>query len=153
MIPAHSSGAASAAEMPSGTATSPLARVVMYSAYPPSMLTAGDRLVGAEDEVAAAAVRADQARAGVEADADPVADLPAGDAVADRVDPADDLVAGHDRRTGRQGAEQVVDAGHVAVADPAGLDRDPDLAGVGLGELLLDQGEHALESLHGAIRS
>jgi hypothetical protein len=82
------------------------------------------RLVGAVDEVAAAAVPALPALPAEEAHADPVAGLPAGHAGPDRVDHAGDLVPRHHRLLAGH-----LDGGGVAVADTAGMHADAYLTG------------------------
>src|SRR5581483_5446434 len=84
---------------------------------------AGDKAkVQASKKFAAAAVVAIAAVAGVPADTDTVADIPALHARTDFIDNADDLVAG-DARVLDAGVETVLGNG-VAVADAAGLNFD-----------------------------
>jgi hypothetical protein len=85
----------------------------------------------AQDEIAAPALGADTAMAPMPADADPLADAPARDLGADRVDVAGDLVTRY-ARIGDAGKEPL-DREGIAVADAAGLHFDPDLARARLG--------------------
>ncbi len=100
---------------------------------------AGDLQLGAVDGVAVAAGLAVSAAAAEPAHRDPVADLPALDAVAEGVDAAGDLVTGGDRESGagqQAGADQ-----QVGVADAARHDGDADRAGAGLAQRHFDQFE------------
>ncbi|GAA3438651.1 hypothetical protein GCM10018954_082700 [Kutzneria kofuensis] len=72
------------------------------------------------------------------ADADPVADLPHLHAVADRVDHADQFVAG---TIGCRVFPQALDGQHVGVTDAVGLHPDPHLAGRRRHQLALHQPE------------
>ena len=102
------------------------------------VVDAGDELVFAEDEVAAAAGRAVVAVAAVPAEADALAELEERDVGADGVDDAGDLVAGDARDIGVPGHMAFLGE-RVAVADAAGLHANADMAGAGIGELLLDE--------------
>src|SRR6185295_13609537 len=93
----------------------------------------GDPLLLAVDEQSAATGAALEAVAAVPADAHPVPRAPGGDAGADGVHPAGDLVAGDPWQ--REAGEPAGLHEHVAVAHPARLDLDPHLAGAGLRDL------------------
>src|SRR5207245_10998693 len=80
----------------------------------------------------------------VPADSDPLARRPSGDARADRVDGASDLVPG-DARILDAGPESELGKG-VTVTDAARLDLDAHGSGTGLGDLALDE-------LEGGIRT
>ena len=126
VMPAHSSGAASSAARSSGIAASALALTTHVVGVAAVEGDPGDAHVLAGDQVPAAARLAVAAVAAEPADADALADLPALDALAERRDPAGDLVAGDDREgDARVGA---LLGQHVAVADAAGLDPDQRLA-------------------------
>src|SRR5262249_47557316 len=75
--------------------------------------------------------------AAMPADPDPRSRRPAMDFGPDRIDCADDLVPGNARIFDIR--EQPLFGDAVAVADAAGLDLDPDLAGGGFRDLPLDQ--------------
>src|SRR3954453_6382104 len=102
--------------------------------------------VDAADEIAAPAGRAAAAVAAVPPDPDPLPDLPRHDPGAEGVDPAGHLVARHGR--GADAGEGAVLPERVAVADAAGLDPDPHLAGAGLRHLALDQLERRARLAH-----
>ena len=86
-----------------------------------------------------------------EAETDAVANLPCGDAWADRVDDADDLVTGDDRLAGI--GTNALHAEEIAVADPAAEYPDPDVARLGFDDVALDQLELTLSGdLKSAIR-
>src|SRR5205814_1858325 len=93
---------------------------------------AGDPAGLAGEEVAAAAGIAVPAIAAVPADARPLARRPPGDAGADRVDHAGDLMARHPRVLNAR--ERPLFDERVAMADAARLHLDPDRAGVGFGD-------------------
>jgi hypothetical protein len=86
-------------------------------------------LVLAVHKIAPTAPLAFAAMTTQETQADAITDLPRGDAVADRVDHADDLVARHDRPTWV--VTHALDAKHVAVADPAGMRPEPHVTRAG----------------------
>jgi hypothetical protein len=90
----------------------------------------------ASNEIAAPAIDADPAMTAMPADAGALADLPLGDAVAERVNTTRNLMTGH---------AGVVDAGEVsldgegvAMTDATSVDFDAHLAGAQLGHLALD---------------
>ena len=100
---------------------------------------AGDFFVGAGDEIAATAGFTDEAVSTVPAYADAIAFLPLGDAIADGIDYAGNLVA-RDARVDEAGPVAVFDE-VVAEADTTGLDFDADFAWTGLRDVALDQFE------------
>ena len=109
------------------------------------------RLVETVDEITTPTLRALTAVAAEVAKADPVADLPSGDPRPDRVDDADDLVAGDDGLTGIRA--HAIHAEEIAVAHPAAEDPDPDMARLWFDDLALDQLELLLSrDLESAIR-
>jgi len=86
-----------------------------------------------------------------EAEANPVADAPRRHAGADRVDYADDLVAGHDRLAGV--GTDAFPGEEIAVAYPAREDTYADMAGFGIDYLELDEFELTLSrDLKSSIR-
>ena len=102
---------------------------------------ARDPAFGAVQEVALAARCALPAVAAVPADADALALRPRGDAGADRVDAARDLVAGHARQ--RELRELAAAHEHVAVAHATRLDADAHLIRSGLRNRTVDELELA----------
>ena len=104
VMPAHSSGAAAAGSMPSGTREDEVGvdddvggvAALGGGAVAVGAGVGGDHAVEAVLLVAVAAVGALAAGVDHAADADAVADVVAGDVGADLGDDADDLVAGHD---------------------------------------------------------
>jgi hypothetical protein len=106
---------------------------------PPVEGDAGYLAVLAALEVAAPAGLAREAVTAVPAGAGAVALAPGGDALADGVDAAGDLVA-RDPGVADAGVGALLDV-VVAVADAAGVDRDTDLPGAGVGDRPLDQFE------------
>jgi hypothetical protein len=108
-------------------------------------------LVEAVHEIAAPALCALTAMATEEAKANAFADVPRRHASADRVDHADDLVAGDHRLAGI--GTDAFDPKEIAVAHPAGEDTDADMAGFGIDDLALDEFELTLTGdLKSAIR-
>jgi hypothetical protein len=96
-------------------------------------------------------LRALAAVAAEEAKANAVADAPRRHVRADRVDDADDLVAGDDRLAGI--GTDTLPGEKIAVAHPAGEDTYADMAGFGIDYLALDQLELTLtRDLKSAIR-
>jgi hypothetical protein len=86
-----------------------------------------------------------------EAKADPVAWAPGRDAGPDRVDDADDLVAGHDRSAGLW--TNTLTREEIAVAHPAGEDTRPHMAWLRVDDFALDQLELTLpRDLESAVR-
>lgn len=77
---------------------------------------------------------------------DPLLHAPPGNTLTQSVDPADDLVPGHHRHTGRPTSGHTHDPGDIAVADPARLDGDPDLPRPHRLELPLHEGESTVNS-------
>jgi len=112
---------------------------------------AGNFLVLAENEIAAAAGIASETMTAVPSDSDALAGFPIGNVRTDTVDAAGDFVSGN---------AWVLEAGpiaflyeRVAVADAAGLDLNPDLGATGLGNISFDEFEITagfadLDSLH-----
>ena len=91
---------------------------------------------------AAPALCALAAVAAEEAEAHPFADTPRRHARPDRVDGADDLVAGHDGLAGV--GTDTFGAEEIAVTHPAGENADADVPGFGLDDLALDEFELTL---------
>ena len=90
------------------------------------MLDARVFLILAMNEIACTASRAVPARAGQEANPDPLTHDPTLDPLTQRVDPADHLMAGYTRPGDR---EHAGDRRGVAMTDPTSLDTDADIAG------------------------
>ena len=90
------------------------------------MLHTGVALVGAVHEIAVAAIVAVSAVAAEKADADPLVQLPALNALSDRVDPADRFVAGHPRPLDWQDS---LHGRGVGMADAACFDADANVTG------------------------
>src|SRR5262249_52931489 len=90
------------------------------------MLDARIFLILAMNEVACTASRAVPARAGQEANPDPLIHRPTLDPLTQRVDPADHLMARYTRPGDR---EHAGDRRGVAMTDPTSLDTDADIAG------------------------
>src|SRR5580700_3826757 len=88
------------------------------------VLHAGVALVHAVHEVAIAAVFTVAAGTAEEADADPLADGPAFNPLADDVDASDRFVARHPRPPDRQ---DTLNRRGIRMAHPTGLDADPDM--------------------------
>jgi hypothetical protein len=72
-----------------------------------------------------------------EAEADAISDLPGADPVPDGVDDTDDLVAGHNRLAWV--GTHAFNTKHVAVANTAALNFDPDMTGIGRDQLAVHQ--------------
>src|SRR6266851_4707046 len=111
----------------------------------------GDFFVLAVDEIAAAAGIAGEIMTSVPSDADTLAGFPVGDVGADGVDAASDLVSGNARILEAWPIAFLYQ--HVAVADAAGFDFDPDLVAGGLGDVSFYEFEIAtgfgdLDGLH-----
>jgi hypothetical protein len=77
-----------------------------------------------------------------EAEANAFADVPHSHAGADRVDDADDLVAGHDRLAGV--GTDAFPGEEIAVAYPARKHAHSDVSGFGIDDLALDEFELTL---------
>jgi hypothetical protein len=95
-------------------------------------MNTGKRLIGTIDEVSSAAMRANAAVAGEQADSDTLSDFPTRDACAERVDSANDFMTGHARK-GHAG-HQAVNGVRVGVADAAGFDAKANPARARVGE-------------------
>jgi hypothetical protein len=91
------------------------------------------------------------AAAAVPADYDAVTDLPAGYAGTGRLDPAGQLMSGDagEADTGEVPGQDF----RVGMADAAGFDGDPDLAGPGVGRSDVHQPEFAAAGLVGLHRA
>jgi hypothetical protein len=79
-----------------------------------------------------------------EAEADAISDLPGADPVPERVDDTDDLVAGHNRLAGV--GTHALNSEYVAVANTAALNFDPDMTGIGRGQLAVHHLKLSLSS-------
>nr|WP_262401890.1 hypothetical protein [Actinomadura sp. CNU-125] len=137
VTPAHISGAAATGSRrrQRGDEPGPAEEVL---GVPAVAVDAGDLLrpARAQDLVAADAVVAASARAVDPGGADGGAGFGPGDALAERLDDAGDLVAGDRReRPERVVVVELVDLGE---AHPAGGDPDEDLAGAGRGDVAFD---------------
>jgi hypothetical protein len=97
------------------------------------------RLVEAVDEIAPPAGPALVALTTEVAHADPLTDLPTRHTVADRIDDADDLVAGNDGLAG-VGAKSL-GGDRVSVTDAATLDSNPDMVRGRVAQLAIDERE------------
>src|SRR5271169_2759997 len=104
------------------------------------MLHAGVGLVLAAHEIAVPARQAMAAAAAKEADPDPLADCPSFNAVAQRIDPTDCLVARNTRPLDRK---HTFNGRGVRMAHSAGLHADTNMAWRGIGERLFCQLEFA----------
>jgi hypothetical protein len=102
------------------------------------MMNAGELLVPAVDEIAAAALCTMSATAPEGADADTLPERPALDVIADRIDHAYRLMARHARPLDWEG---FFDRRRVGVADAASLDAKADLPRGGIDKRLLRQFE------------
>jgi hypothetical protein len=102
------------------------------------------RLVLAVHEVTATTPITRTVVSAQEAQADAISDLPAGDSVPDRVNDADDLVAGHNRHTGV--GTHALHTKHVAVAHTAALNLEPDMTGTGRDKFAVHQLKLSLTS-------
>ncbi len=111
---------------------------------------AGDELIFAEREVAATAGCAEVAVAAMPAEADALANFKERDVGADGIDDAGHLMAGNTRVSE---AGPIAELGErIAVANAAGLNANANVAGAGIGKLLLDKFECSAGSgnLHGS---
>jgi hypothetical protein len=108
-------------------------------------------LIEAVHEIAAPALCALAAVAAEEAKANAFADVPRRHVTADRVDDADDLVAGHDRLAGV--GTDTFHAEEIAVAHSACENADADVPRFGIDDLALDEFEFTLScDLESAVR-
>jgi len=107
-------------------------------------MDAGDLAFDAVDEVSRAAALTLGAMTSVPADADALADLPGGNAIADLVNPAGDLVTGNAWIL-NSGPMAVFDHG-IAVADATRFDVDADLVRRRFGQRPFNQFEVAASS-------
>src|SRR5262249_42294050 len=78
------------------------------------------------------------------AKADAISDLPGADPVPDGIDDTDDLVAGHNRLA--RVDTHTLNSKHVAVANTAALNFDPDMTGIGRDQLAVHQLKLSLSS-------
>ena len=127
MMPEHSSGAACSSAKPGGQRVRERPRRRRaYSREPAVVVPAREARRDAEVLVAAPAVRAHAARVAQPRDADPLADREACRARTERVDRADDLVAGNDVGPARR--EVALGEVQVGAADAAHVDPHAQLA-------------------------
>ena len=149
MIPAHSRGAACRSSKRRGQRVDVLLVGQRVGRVAAVEVPAGEGRRDAQVLAAAATEGAGPARAGQPRRAHALAHAQARDLGSERVDDADDLVAGHDQGSSRR--QVALGQVQVRAADPARAHPQAHLAGGGLGDLALDAHQRSRVDRSGAV--